>query len=161
MFIIKAEFSEKFTIDAPLEKVRAFYTDMKNYVELMNGVESIRENGKGVMNWTIRAEIPVVGSIRQVFPVRQSEDDENLLEWLPQEGETQNFLRFTADLVSKTDTQTLVQVSQKVELRRKSGTELHALAPLAGEAAISRAMQRKVGEMIAQFLEKSKAELER
>jgi hypothetical protein len=47
-----------------------------------------------------------------------------------------------------------------VELRRSHARDLHRLAALVGEGAISSEMQKRVGEMIKTFLERSRVKLE-
>ncbi len=72
MFIVKAAFSEQVEWRTSPERAREFLSDLRNFVELMPGVESIRAEAGGVARWVIRAEVPVVGSMRQAFAVAQS-----------------------------------------------------------------------------------------
>jgi carbon monoxide dehydrogenase subunit G len=61
MFTIRAAYSDKVEIKTGLERANEFFTDIKNFVELMPGVESIHTDGKGLTHWRIRAEIPFIG----------------------------------------------------------------------------------------------------
>ncbi|MBC7908861.1 MAG: hypothetical protein H7Y30_00065, partial [Pyrinomonadaceae bacterium] len=61
VFHIKAAFEEKLEIKTTIERARAFFADMGNFVNLMPGVESIREEAGGVARWLIRAEVPMIG----------------------------------------------------------------------------------------------------
>ncbi len=72
MFTIRAGYSDKVEVKSSLEKARAFFGDIKNFVELMPSVESIYTDAKGVSHWTIRADIPFVGSMMQKFAVEQA-----------------------------------------------------------------------------------------
>ena len=74
MFTIRAATSDKFEVKTQIERVREFFTDIRNFVELMPNVESIHPNADGTMRWTIRAEIPVIGSMRQSFNVEIAEN---------------------------------------------------------------------------------------
>lgn len=161
MFIIRADYNEQLEIKSPSERIREFFSDIKNFVEMMPNVESIRTDGRGITRWIIRAEIPIVGSIRQSFPVELTEESDERVEWSPARGESQNFLRYAADLFEKTSEITLVQISQIVELRRAKAKELHPLAALASAASISKGMQTEVSQMIKKFLQKSKEKLEK
>lgn len=161
MFTIQAAYSDKFEIKADVEKTRAFFADVKNFIELMPNVESIHTDAKGVMRWTITDEIPFIGSMRQTFPVTLAESTHERVEWSPVAGETQNFLRYSADFFEKDTATTLVQISQKVEIRRSAAKELHPLAGLAGARALSGGMQRRVAAMIKNFMQKSKERLEK
>ena len=161
MFTIRADFSDKFEVNAPIEKVREFFADIKNFIELMPNVESIHTSGEDAARWTIRAEIPIIGSMRQSFSVELSESTDERIEWIPKAGEKQNFLRYAADFIEKNANSTLVQFSQNVELRRKAARELHLLAGLAGESRVSQGMQWEVAGMIKKFVQKAKDRLEK
>ena len=88
MFTIRAAYSDKVEIKTSLERVSAFFADIKNFVELMPGVESIRTDGKGVTHWKIRADIPVIGEMKQNFAVALSEETDERIEWSPIAGES-------------------------------------------------------------------------
>ncbi len=161
MFTIRAAYSDKFEIKTSLEKAHAFFIDLENFIEIMPNVESIHTNAKGITRWTIQDDIPLLGTMRQAFPVTLSENSLERIEWTPVAGETQNFLRYSADFAVRDEETTLVQISQSVEMRRQNARELHPLAGLAGESAVSKGMQRRVTEMIKTFMRKSKERLEK
>jgi carbon monoxide dehydrogenase subunit G len=161
MFTIRTDFSDKFEVNAPIAKVREFFADIKNFIELMPNVESIHANTDGTARWTIRADIPLIGAMRESFSVELAENSDERIEWIPKAGEKQNFLRYAADFIEKSANSTLVQFSQNVELRRKAARELHLLAGLAGESRISKGMQWEVSGMIKKFVQKAKDKLEK
>ena len=161
MFTIRAAHSDKFEVKAPVEKVREFFADVRNFVEMMPNVQSIHTGAGGEARWTIRANIPVIGSMQQAFSVELAENTDERIEWIPRKGEKENLLRYAADFIEKGANSTLVQFSQNVELRRKSARELHFLAGLAGESNVSRGMQWEVAGMIQKFVQKAKEKLER
>lgn len=160
MFIIKAGFSDKFEVRAPMEKVRAFFSENRHIVEMMDGVESIHTDGKGVTQWKIRAEVPLIFSLKISFAVELAENDDDRIEWIPARGETQNFLKYSADFFEMDEDLTVVQLMQNVEVRRKSARELHPLAGLAGESLISGEMKRRITEMVGNFIRKAQRKLE-
>jgi len=160
MFTIRAGFTDKIEIKQNVEKVREFFLDIKNFADLMPGIASIHTDAKGVAHWKIQAEIPHVGAISQRFDVVLTENSEERVEWYPLREETQNFLRYSADFLSKARDVTVIQFSQMVELRRKSARELHMLAGLAGESLISSELSKKVQEMIKVFIQRAKEKLE-
>jgi carbon monoxide dehydrogenase subunit G len=141
--------------------VREFFTDVRNFVELMPNVESINTEANGSARWTIRAEIPLIGAMTQSFNVEMAENTDARVEWIPKQGETENFLRYAAEFVEKGINKTLVQFSQAVELRRNKARDFHFLASLAGENAVSRGMQLEVAAMLKKFVAKTKEKLER
>ena len=160
MFIVKAAFSEQVEWRVSAEAARAFFNDLKNFVELMPGVERITAEAGGVARWLIRAEVPVVGSIRQAFAVSRSADEPARIEWSPVAGERQNFLRYAASFEGRGET-TRIRIEQRVELRRDNARELHTLAGLAGESRLSAALQKGVAEMLRAFLQRARVRLEK
>ena len=160
MFTIRANYSDTIEVRTSLEDVRKFFSDIKNFVELMPGIESIHMDGKGLTHWKIRAEIPFIGEMKQSFTVELAEKNDDRIEWSPAGGEKQNLLRYAVDFVEKGANLTLVQISQTVEMRRDSARELHLLAGLAGESIISGEMSKRVAEMIKTFVQKARERLE-
>lgn len=161
MFTVKAGYSDDVEVETSVEKVREFFSDIRNFADLMPGIASIHTDAKGVAHWKIQAEIPLVGQMMQKFAVELSENSDERIEWFPVALETQNFLRFSADFLEKAKNVTQVHFSQMVELRRKSARELHYLAGLAGESLISSEMTKKVSEMIKVFIQRAKEKLEK
>ncbi|CAN5671694.1 hypothetical protein BH20ACI4_BH20ACI4_28670 [soil metagenome] len=160
MFIIKAGFSDKFEVNAGIEKVREFFGENRHIVEMMDGVDSIHTDGKGVTRWKIRAEVPLIFSLTVSFAVEPGENSEDRIEWIPANGETQNFLRYSAEFFEMDEDLTIVQLMQNVEIRRKSARELHPLAGLAGESLISGEMKRRISEMVGKFINQAQRKLE-
>ena len=160
MFAIRAAFNEQVEWRTSAEAAREFFADLRNFVELMPGVERITADAVGVARWLIRAEVPVVGSIRQAFSVFQSVDEPWRIEWSPAAGESKNFLRYSATFEERGAT-TRIRIEQRVELRRQSARELHTLAALAGEGRLSAALQKGVAEMLQAFLKRARARLEK
>jgi carbon monoxide dehydrogenase subunit G len=160
MFAIRAVFNEQVEWRTSAERAREFFADLRNFVELMPGVERITADAEGIARWLIRAEVPVVGSIRQAFSVFQSANDPARIEWSPADGEDKNFLRYSATFEERGQT-TRIRVVQRVEIRRRSARELHTLAALAGEGRLSAALQKGVTEMLQSFLQRARARLEK
>jgi carbon monoxide dehydrogenase subunit G len=160
MFQIRAAFSEQVEWRTSAERAREFLNDVRNFVELMPNVERITAEAGGVMRWLIRAEAPVVGSIRQAFSVFQSINEAGRIEWSPVTGERQNFLRYVAVFEERGET-TRIRIEQRVELRREHARQLHTLAGLAGQGRLSDALQRGVADMVRTFLQRARARLER
>lgn len=160
MFIIKAGYSDKFEVNAGVEKVREFFGENRHIVEMMDGVESIHTDGRGVTRWKIRAEVPLVFSLSVSFAVELVEKNEDRIEWIPAKGELQNFLKYSAEFFEMDDRLTIVQLMQNVEIRRQSARELHPLAGLAGEGLISMEMKRRINEMVGSFVQKALRKLE-
>ena len=161
MFTIKAGYSNDIEVRTSADKVREFFADVSNFAELMPGIQQIHTDAKGIAHWKIQAEIPFIGPMLQKFAVELAEDTENRVEWLPLRTEAENFLRYSADFIEKAKSVTLVHFSQMVELRRKSGRDLHYLAGFAGETLISNEMSKRIAEMIKIFIDRAKERLEK
>ena len=166
MFQVRAAFDEQLEIKSSVERARAFFSDLRNFVELMPGVERITAEAGGVMRWLIRAEVPVIGAIRQAFTVAQTEDRLERIEWSPAAHEKKNLLRYAATFEPRgaaadaAAASTLVRIMQRVELRRQHARELHLLAGVVGESRLSTEMQKGVTEMMRTFLGRARARLE-
>jgi len=159
MFQIKAALNQQVEWKISAEMARKFFRDLKNFAELMPGIDRITVDAAGIAYWLIRADLPIVGSVRQVFSVFQSVDEPTRIEWSPATGETKNFLRYSATFEER-GAITLISVSQRIELRRKSARELHALAGVAGEGGLSAAIQVVLDRMLQSFLRHARAKLE-
>jgi carbon monoxide dehydrogenase subunit G len=160
VFRIKAEYSEQVELKASLERAREFFGELRNFAELMPGVESIRTEASGIIRWTVRADIPLLGAMRAAFAVEQTADAPERIEWSPAAAEKQNYLRYAAAFEQRGPTSTLVRIVQRVEMRRQHARELHLLAGLVGEGRISAEMQKRVTEMVKTFLARARARLE-
>lgn len=160
MFRIKAEYSEQVELKTSLERAREFFGELRNFAELMPGVESIRTEASGIIRWTVRADIPLLGAMRAAFAVEQTADTPERIEWSPAAAEKQNYLRYAAAFEQRGPSSTLVRIVQRVEMRRQHARELHLLAGLVGEGRISAEMQKRVTEMVKTFLARARTRLE-
>ena len=159
MFRIKAEHSEQIEVKTSIERAREFFNNLRNVVDLMPGIEGIKSEADGIMRWMVRAEVPMLGSMRAAFTVERTDDRTNRIEWSPASIEKKNFLRYAA-VFEERGAKTLVRIVQHVEMRRRHARELHILAGLVGEGRISAEMQKHVATMIKTFLERARAKLE-
>lgn len=159
MFRIKASYTEQLELRTTIERAREFFSEFRNFVDLMPGIESIRKEAGGIMRWIVRAEVPVIGAVHASFAVEKTEDRPERLEWSPARSEAKNYLRYAAAFEERGH-KVLVRIAQHVELRRSHGRDFHTLAGLIGEGAISAEMQKRVSEMIKTFLERAQEKLE-
>jgi len=160
MFKVRADFNKTFEFEAGLDKVREFFADIRNFIEYMPSIESIHTDAKGITYWRIRADIPFVGSFVERFPVLETENSEERVEWSPFEQEKRNLLKYAAEFLPKSSKSTLVQFSQNIELRRDSASDLHVLAGLVGETLIGNEMTRRITQMLNTFIDRARKQLE-
>src|SRR6478672_6340343 len=159
MFRIKASYADQLELRTTLEKAREFFGELRNFADLMPGIEGIRNEAGGIMRWVVRAEVPVIGAVGASFTVEKTEDSPERLEWSPARTEMKNYLRYAAAFEERGQ-KVLIRFVQHVELRRKHAMDLHRLAILVGEGRISAEMQKRVREMIKTFLERARVKLE-
>ncbi len=161
MFTVKAGYTDDIELRTSIDKAHEFFGDLRNFAELMPGIQQIQMDANRIAHWRIQAEIPFVGQMLQKFAVELAENTADRIEWSPIRTEAENFLRYSVDLMEKTKGVTLVHFSQMVELRRKKARDLHSLAWLAGESLISSEMTKRIAEMIKTFIERAKEKLEK
>lgn len=159
MFRIRADYNDQFEVGANLAQARAFFGDPLNFVGMMPGVEKITSEANGDRRWTIRADVPLIGALRQTFIVRSMDAQDDRIEWGPAANEKNNLLRYAAAF-EEIGPRTLIRLAQRVELRRQQAKELHLLAGLIGERKLSAEMQTHVTEMMRAFLRHARARLE-
>lgn len=159
MFTIKADYSEQVELKTSMDRAREFFAELRNFVELMPGIESIKNQSGGGKLWTVSADVPLLGSMRAAFPLAQTEDQPELIEWSPAPGEKSNFLRYVVEFEER-GAQTLSRIALHVEMRRQQAKELHIMAGFVGEGRISAEMQKYVTGMIKTFLQRARAKLE-
>ncbi len=161
MFEVNASSSQNIEIAANLESVRDFFSDLENFVRYMPNVSNIHEDANGVLHWKINAEVPFVGSLTKKFPVYEAENSDERIEWIPVEDEEHNLMRCSADFQPKKKSKTLVRLAKIVNLRRRSASQLHILAGLAGAKVIGTEMSKGIDEMLHVFSEKAREILEK
>jgi carbon monoxide dehydrogenase subunit G len=159
MFRIKASYSDQLELMTTIERAREFFGELRNFADLMPGIEGIKKEAGGIMRWVVRAEVPVIGAVHASFTVEKTEDSPDRLEWSPARSEGKNYLRYAAAFEERGH-KVLIRIAQNVELRRQHAKDLHRLAILVGEGAISAEMQKRVKEMIKTFLERARVKLE-
>jgi hypothetical protein len=160
MFIIKSNVAETFEVQTSMIEAQKFFSNPKNYVELMPNVESINTDAQGVVRWNISVDVPMVGRWKMPFAVEFLTTDD-LIEWHPSPVEKQNYLMCVTRLIEKNTNLVSVTISHNLELRRKQAADFHLLAGLAGESMISGEMRTEVAKMLKIFIKASKLKLEK
>lgn len=159
LFRVTADYDEQIEVGVDQSAARAFFNELRNFVELMPGVEAIEALPDGNKRWTISAPVPMIGSIKQSFIAAETANTEERIEWSPAPGEAGNLLRYSADFTPRGESRTNVRIRLKVEVRREKATDLYMMARWVGEDRISKEMQRGVTMMMNIFTEKAKAKL--
>src|SRR6267378_3876099 len=87
MFRIKASYKDQVELKTSIKRAREFFGELRNFADLMPGIEGIRRDASGIMRWIVRAEVPVIGAVHASFAVEKTEDEPDRLEWSPIPGE--------------------------------------------------------------------------
>lgn len=159
MFRIRASYADQLELRTTIERAREFFGELRNFADLMPGIEGIRKEAGGIMRWMVRAEVPVIGPVHATFTVEKTEDSPERVEWSPARTEVKNYLRYAAAFEERGH-KVLIRIAQHVEIRRQHARDLHRFAVLLGESAISAEMQKRVREMILTFLARAQERLE-
>ena len=61
MFRIKASYADQLELRTTIERAREFFGELRNFADLMPGIEGIRKEAGGIMRWMVRAEVPIIG----------------------------------------------------------------------------------------------------
>src|SRR5262245_53974429 len=159
MFRIKASYADQMELRTTLERAREFFGELRNFADLMPGIEGIRKEAGGIMRWMVRTEVPVIGPVHASFTVEKTEDSPERLEWSPARSEMRNYLRYAAAFEERGQN-VLIKIVQHVEPLRKHAKDLHRYAILVGEGRISSEMPKRVRDMIKTLLERAREKLE-
>jgi carbon monoxide dehydrogenase subunit G len=57
MFRIKASYADQLELRTTLEKAREFFGEIRNFTDLMPGIEGIRKEAGGIMRWMVRLPV--------------------------------------------------------------------------------------------------------
>ena len=131
MFRIKASYADQMELRTTVERAREFFGELRNFADLMPGIEGIRKEAGGIMRWMVRAEVPVIGAVHAAFAVEKTEDSPERLEWSPARSEMKNYLRYAAAFEERGHN-VLIKIVQHVELDERPA-EAHARAAPSGE----------------------------
>jgi carbon monoxide dehydrogenase subunit G len=160
MFTIRAAYSDRVEIKTGLRRANEFFTDIKNFVELMPGVESIHTDGKAATHWKIRARDSfyrrnaaefygrAFGKKRRAYRMvarRRRETKSSALRGGFRRKECESDRR--AVFANGRDA---AQFRQRFALARGTG----------GESIISGEMSKRVAEMIKTFVRRARERLE-
>ena len=74
MFRIKASYTHQLELRTTIERAREFFSEFRNCVGLMPGIEGIRKEAGGIMRWMVHADVPVIGSVHASFAVEKTDD---------------------------------------------------------------------------------------
>ena len=87
MFRIKASYADQLELRTTIERAREFFGELRNFADLMPGIEGIRNEAGGIMRWMVRARSADHWSSSRFVHVEKTEDSPDRLEWSPARSE--------------------------------------------------------------------------
>src|ERR1041384_8045291 len=115
MFRIKASYADQLELRTTIERAREFFGELRNFADLMPGIEGIRKEAGGIMRWVVRAEVPIIGAVHASFTVETTAES---AERLPRARELHRFAILVGESAISAEMQKRVREMIKTFLER-------------------------------------------
>ena len=159
-FIVDATAEVSFLLHAHPDTVRARLGDIGLLARNMPGVVEIQSLGSKEYLYRTEREIPFSGTSHNDFPIARTPAQDGAVLYRTPDPHAQNWMSYRLHPSSGGEGKTRVDVRLRVRLVRKSGTEIHLLAPVLGESFLSEQMERDLRKMLEEFAGRVVRELE-
>ncbi len=145
--------------DVPIEKNRLmeFLANPKTFELYMPNVKAVRPVGespdaKPLYEWEYEIPMPLAAPIRLNILTEYHQENDTFYHHALHNGQ-RNLMECSLGFEYVAPEQTLVTMNLTIELYRNSGTELHPLGMLMGEAFMSAQMKNKMQTIATEFLQ--------
>ncbi|MFN3562651.1 MAG: hypothetical protein ACK4XY_01960 [Chloroherpetonaceae bacterium] len=145
--------------DVPIEKSRLmeFLASPKTFEQYMPNVKAVRPVGespdaKPLYEWEYEIPMPLAAPINLRILTEYHHENDTFHHHALRNGQ-RNLMDCTLAFEYVAPEQTLVTMNLSIELHRNSGTELHPLGMLMGEAFMSAQMKNKMQTIATEFLQ--------
>lgn len=145
--------------DVPIEKSRLmeFLANPKTFEQYMPNVKAVRPvgesaDGKPLYEWEYEIPMPLANPIKLNILTEYHQEGDTFYHYALRNGQ-RNLMECSLAFEYVAPEQTLVTMNLAIELRRNSGTELHPLGMLMGEAFMSAQMKNKMQTIATEFLQ--------
>jgi hypothetical protein len=159
-FVVTASASIRYRVDIPYERIHASVDEVGLLQRNMPGVVSIRRLDERRYMYTTRSEVPLGKDLELAFLVERRSNGNVTVYRTPDETDA-NFMRCAVRIAPHPEGGTGFEIRLLLRLRREHATDVHWLAPLAGEDFVSARMNEDLRAMLAEFRDRSTAELQR
>jgi len=158
-FTAEASASTSYEVNIPRDSLRLFVDDVGLFARHMPGVVSVREIAPERYLYVTSKDLPLAGTMRTEFDIRKRVIGDSVFVYESTDTTASNYM-FNRVVIRPTENaRTSIEIDLRVRLQRESGGEVHWLAPILGQAFISKQMANDLNGMLAAFVESSNKEL--
>lgn len=158
VFQVEASGHLQYTIDIPLEQLRAHADDIGLLARNMPGVVGISQRGPNTYFYRTRKSVPLASDLAIDFLIGKSNDGSATI-YESLRADDPNYMRCVVRVSAAGDSRSTIDISLRLRLQRESGSDVHWMAPIVGEKFISERMSEDLVDMLAEFKTKSSEEL--
>ena len=158
-FVAEATSSASYEVNIPRDSLRLFVDDIGLFSRHMPGVVSVREAGPDRYVYLTEKELPLAGTMQTEFDICKRVSGDSVFVYESIDPAADNYMLNRVTIRPVDAERTSITIDLKVKLKRESGGDVHWLAPILGEAFISKQMANDLDDMLATFIESSNGEL--
>jgi carbon monoxide dehydrogenase subunit G len=158
-FVAEATASTSYEVSIPRDSLRLFVDDVGLFSRHMPGVVSVRENGPDRFLYLTEKSLPLAGTMQTEFDIQKRVSGDSVFVYESVDLEAANYMYNRVTIHPAGDRRTTIAIDLKVRLKREGGGEVHWLAPILGQAFISKQMANDLNDMLERFVESSNREL--
>ena len=159
LFVVDASSEASYAVEVSHGILRKYVDDVGLLSRNMPGVVSIQELDNGTYLYQTEKAIPLSKPLRTTFTIRKTLVGDSLTIYRSADIQDDNFMSCKVRLLAEGESRTLITISLRVRLSRRTPSDVHWLAPVLGEDFISGKMRDDLDEMLREFVERSRDEL--
>ncbi|MBI5647891.1 MAG: SRPBCC family protein [Ignavibacteriae bacterium] len=158
LFTVEASSSIKYSVDIPIERIKAYGDDIGLLSRNMPGVTAIQQIAPNRYLYKTRKSVPLSSDMKLDFTIERSLSGETTVYESVQPNDP-NYMRCAVRLVPLGESRTGFEISLRLRLQREDASDVHWLAPIVGEKFLSEQMSDDMKEMLEEFKQRASAEL--
>lgn len=152
-FEVKGVIETVFEVPVSAQRLMAYLSSPSAFEKNMPGVKTVSDKGDGRYEWKFSIDVPFAPPLALSILTRLvKQGNEISFQTADSEGDT---MACAMTLTETRNAKTEVRMKLAIKVRRKSGREIHPLAPVMGERFISEQMTQTMKSMAAAFLRSS------
>jgi hypothetical protein len=153
-FVADAECEDEFHLGERCLALRSQIGSTEFLARTMPGVTEIKTLPGGEFLYRTERSMPFAGSVRTDFRIRRDELTDSSVVFRTPSLQEANFMVLALRVVAEPGGGTVLHARLRVRLIRDDGADIHPLAPVLGEAFISRQMERDLRQTLETFAER-------
>ncbi|MBC8043932.1 MAG: SRPBCC family protein [Rhizobacter sp.] len=152
-FEVKGVIDTVFEVPVSAQRLMAYLSNPNTFEKNMPGVKAVSDKGDGRYEWKFSIDIPFAPPlVLSILTRLVKQDNEISFQTADSEGDT---MACAMTLTETRNAKTEVRMKLSIKVRRKSGRDIHPLAPVMGERFVSEQMTQKMQSMANAFLKSS------